>query len=455
MRRPEGDNRRRPAVAALVLVVAAGIAPAAAATLEVGSTAPYRTIGAALAAAQPGDRIEVAAGAYRERLEIAVAVDLVGLGEPLIEGDGQGDVVRVIADGVSLRGFAVHGSGGNMMTSDAGVKVLGAGAVVADNRIFDNLFGIYLDGSVEALIEGNRISGRRDVDIGRRGAGVHFYDAHHNTVRGNRVAFVRDGVYFDHSDFNTVEDNEFHHLRYGVHYMYCSDNRFFRNVFRDSVAGVAIMYTERVTFSDNRILDNRQGYHAFGLLLKDTLDSVAERNLIVNNGSGIFLDSSHRNRFAHNVVAYNDVGVQLYASSLDNVFAANDFIGNLATLATVGRAAAEWSGNHFSGYAGFDLDGDGVGDVPHRLQDAFEYLVGNHPLLRLFLSSAAADALAAAERSFPLVPTSDQMDPRPALHPVSGLTAAAGGDRPRHVPAAAGWLVLVAACSALAWWSRR
>jgi nitrous oxidase accessory protein len=450
---------RTPAVLALVAALGAAAAPAGrggAATLEVGPGRPHATIGAALRAARPGDRIEVAAGTYREDVAIEVeGIELVGRGEPVIAGSGRGDVVRVVAGGVTVRGFAVRGSGSTMMTSDAGIKVLGAGVTIAGNRVVDNLFGIYLDRCREALIEGNVITGRAAVDLGRRGAGIHLYDAHRNTVRGNRISFVRDGVYFDHADSNTVEDNEFHHLRYGVHYMYCDDNRFFRNVFRDSVAGVAIMYTERVTFSDNRIVDNREGYHAFGLLLKDARDSVAERNVIVNNGSGIFLDGSHRNRFARNLIAYNDTGVMLYGSALDNEFADNDFVGNLATLRTVGRAAADWSpdgrGNHYSGYPGYDLDGDGRGDVPHRLQDAFEVLVGNHPLLQLFLSSAAADALAAAEQSFPLVPSSEQADRAPAMRPVSGVSAALDGERrrPGAAPAAAGWLLVVA----IAGWS--
>jgi nitrous oxidase accessory protein len=439
------------ALAAALAAAAAPAGPAAAATLEVGPGRSHATIGAALLAARPGDRIEVAPGTYRENLAIEVeGVELVGRGGPVVAGSGRGDVVRVVADGATVRGFAVRGSGDTMMTSDAGIKVLGDRVTIAGNRLADNLFGVYLDRCREALIEGNEITGRAEVDVGRRGAGIHFFDAHDNVVRGNRVAFVRDGVYFDHSDRNTLEDNEFHHLRYGVHYMYCEDNRFFRNVFRDSVAGVAIMYSERVTFSDNRILDNREGFHAFGLLLKDARDSVAERNVIVNNGSGIFLDGSHRNRFEHNLVAYNDAGVVLYASSLDNAFADNDFVGNLATLRTVGRAEADWSpdgrGNHYSDYGGYDLDGDGRGDAPHRLQDAFEVLVGNHPLLQVFLSSAAAGALAAAERSFPLVPSSEQVDRAPAMRPASGVGAAAATARRRRgaAPATAGWLAVVA-----------
>ncbi|MHC4143984.1 MAG: nitrous oxide reductase family maturation protein NosD [Planctomycetota bacterium] len=409
----------------LVLAMASLAGLAAAATLKVGPGGGFPSIASAIEAAAPGDTITVAAGTYRENLVIEKPITLTGQERPHIKGDLEGDVVLILADDVTLRGFAVSGSGRRMMVSDAGIKIAGARAKVLGNDVFDNLFGIYLKGCSEALVEENEILGRREDSLGMRGAGIHFYDAHDNIVRSNRVSFVRDGVYFDHADRNRVEGNEFSHLRYGVHYMYCEDNTFVNNIFRDSLAGVAVMYTERVTFRDNQIFNNRQGYNAFGLLLKDCLDSVAEGNVIVNNVNGIFLDSSHRNFFRKNLIAYNDVAVLLHASSLQNSFGSNDFVGNLATLHTVGRADADWSpegkGNYYSDYTGYDLDGDGRGDIPHRLQDAFEYLEGSRPRLRLFLNSAAADALAMAEQSFPLVPSSEERDLAPSMRPVSGI----------------------------------
>jgi nitrous oxidase accessory protein len=399
-------------------------APASADTLRVGDPGGFSTLTAAIAAAQPGDTVLVGPGQYRENLVIEKPLVLVGRGNPHIIGLGKGDVIQIRADDVEVSGFTISGSGAQMLVSDAGINVLGARARIRDNRVIDNLFGVYLRGAHEALVEGNTIRGRTEIDLGRRGAGVHLFDAQHNIIRNNLVSFVRDGVYFDHADFNIVEDNEFSDLRYGVHYMYCKSNKFFRNVFRDSLGGVAVMYTDHVTFSDNQILNNRAGHNAFGLLLKDCLDSVAERNVIVNNVNGIFLDNSHRNRFLGNLIAYNDVGVMLYASSLQNTFGRNDFLGNLATLHTVGRADADWTpngqGNHYSDYMGYDVDGDGTGDTEHPLQDAFEYLEGGRPLLRLFLNSAASDALAAAERSFPIVPSSDEEDRAPRMKPVSG-----------------------------------
>jgi nitrous oxidase accessory protein len=403
---------------------ALSLTAAAAETVRVGVPGGFSTISAAIAAADAGDTVLVGPGKYRENLVIDKPIVLVGQGSPQIIGHGKGDVILIRANDVELSGFSVSGSGNRMMVSDAGIKIMGTRARVRDNTVQDNLFGIYLRGASEALVEGNTVRGRKEVGLGQRGAGIHLFDTQDNVIRNNRVSFVRDGVYFDHADFNVVEDNEFSDLRYGVHYMYCKSNSFFRNVFRDSLGGVAVMYTEHVRFSDNQIINNRTGHNAFGLLLKDCLDSVAERNVIVNNVNGIFLDNSHRNRFVNNLIAYNDVGVMLHASSLESTFGGNDFVGNLATLHTVGRADADWTpegrGNYYSDYTGYDVDGDGTGDTDHRLQDAFEYLEGSRPLLRLFLNSAASDALAAAERSFPLVPSSEERDTAPAMRPVSG-----------------------------------
>jgi nitrous oxidase accessory protein len=341
------------------------------------------------------------------------------------------------ADDVEITGFVISGSGTDMMHSDAGVKVHGSRAKVHHNRLRDNQFGVYLGRCERALIEGNTITGRKAMDMGSRGAGIHFYLSNHNTVRGNDVSYVRDGVYFDHSDNNVVEDNNFHDLRYGVHYMYCGPNEFYRNIFTRNVAGAAIMYTDKVIFSDNQIISNRNGYNAFGLLFQACTNCVAERNVIVNNTSGFFLEGSRLNRITHNLIAYNDVGVFLYGSSPDNEFSSNDFVGNLSTLIMAGKATVDWAphgiGNYYSDYTGYDLDHDKVGDIPHKLQDAFENLAGNHPLLRLYLDSAAADALAFAEYSFPLLPSSDQYDKAPALSPVSGMRAGVAQAPPQAI----------------------
>ena len=54
-----------------------------------------------------------------------------------------------------------------------------------------------------------------------------------------------------------------------------------------------------------------------------------------------------------------------------------------------------------------------------KVQNVFEYLEGNYPRLRLYLSSPAAQALAAAEQTFPIIQGSTEKDGAPLMKPVS------------------------------------
>ncbi len=420
-----------PVIAACLATIFMSRSAAAAELVVDAENGPYFLISSAINDAKEGDLITVMKGTYAENVLIDKGLTIVGKDRPAISGCYDKDSVCIQADGVHVEGFVIKGSGLDMMYGYAGVKVLGNSSVVKNNILEDNLFGIYLKNCDGAIIIGNDITGRRDKGLGERGSGIAVYASNYNSISGNKVRTVRDGIYFDHADFNIVKDNEFSDLRYGVHYMYCDDNAFVGNIFKDSAGGVAIMYTERVTFSENLIINNRSGFNAFGLLYKDARDCLAEGNIIVNGVSGIFVEGSHNNIFRKNLVAYNDVAVILYASSMGNEFSENDFIGNLSDLKTVGRAKADWSpggkGNYYSAYSGYDLDGDGIGDVTHSIQSAFEHLEGGNPLLRLYLSSGAADAMILAEKTFPIISAAREEDKKPFLKPVSQLKLTAHG----------------------------
>lgn len=442
-------------VVAVILSIPLIASRADAAELRIGSGGIHSTLQSALRAANPGDTLTLTGGTYTGPFEVSTPVTITGEPGAVLDGGGKADAVLVTADNVTLQRLTIRRSGGEMMDSDAGVKIRGDHCIVTECQLRDNLFGVYLQSCKDARIEHNNIRGRAELTIGSRGAGVHIYNASHNTIRGNDVAVVRDGVYFDHADYNLVEDNDFHNLRYGVHYMYCRDNNFYRNTFRDSVAGVAIMYTDNVNFSDNEIINNRNGFNAFGLLFQACRNCHAERNVIVNNTQGIFLEGARNNVFRNNLVAYNDVGVYVFGSSSNNSFSSNDFVGNISLLQTVGRIDEQWnsagSGNYYSDYDGYDLNADGRGDVRAKLQDAFEALEGNHPLLRLYLSSAAADALRLAERSFPLLQSSGQFDTAPSMRPLSGVRVKTRAKKQNSVPAVAACLALSAISMAFYW----
>jgi nitrous oxidase accessory protein len=87
----------------------------------------------------------------------------------------------------------------------------------------------------------------------------------------------------------------------------------------------------------------------------------------------------------------------------------NRIAENLADVRALGRSLASgmrWSrdgrGNSWGEYRGYDADGDGIGDVSHRVEATVEALIRRNPLIQAFLYTPAHAALEAAARMFPL-----------------------------------------------------
>jgi len=160
-----------------------------------------------------------------------------------------------------------------------------------------------------------------------------------------------------------------------------------------------------------------RGFASVGLLLKACDDVIAEDNLIADNARGIFLEGSYRNRFSRNIIAMSDMALVIYDSSGNNVFEGNSFIGNLTPLSLSGkRTDTRFARNYWSEHREPDLDGDGIADRPYRLSSVFDHLRSNLTAADLFSQSAAAAALGAAERAFPVLDPVPVLDPQPLAH---------------------------------------
>jgi nitrous oxidase accessory protein len=214
-----------------------------------------------------------------------------------------------------------------------------------------------------------------------------------------------------------VAGNDVAHVRYGLHYMYSDDNTFERNVFTRNAAGAAIMFSKRITFREN-VFAEHVGYRAYGILLQTAEDVLAERNRIEGNLTGLFLDGAVRDTFRNNIIAGNGIGVDLMASAEDNTFTGNVLSENRVAVRKVlgsseNRWAADGRGNYWGDASIFDLDGDGIGDRPYRVGDAFATLAASRPALDLFTGTLAARALAWADEAFPVFDMPRVEDPHP------------------------------------------
>jgi nitrous oxidase accessory protein len=373
----------------------------------------------AITAAQPGDTIRVSSGVYEGALILDRPVRLDGVGRPLLRGSGRGSVITVLGDHCTISGFTIERSGSDLTAEDSGILLKSSNNVVVDNQLRNILYGIYLYHSSGNTLRGNLIQGRQELEPGERGAGLHLWNSPDNLIESNVIENARDGMYIQSSPRNTIRHNRVSHLRYGLHFMSSNFNHFEENLFSYNVAGAAIMYSKGVEFRHNVFVHNR-GFSSFGILFQDCDACLSEDNLVADNAAGLFAEALRNSLFRNNVIAENDVALEIYGSCSNLTFSGNRFIQNLSSLQVIGKHAnALWElngqGNYWSDYEGYDLDGNGVGDLPHRLQNVFEYLEGNYPRLRIYLSSPAAQALAAAERAFPIMQSSTEVDPRPLM----------------------------------------
>ncbi|HCA82088.1 MAG TPA: hypothetical protein DEP53_20355 [Bacteroidetes bacterium] len=373
--------------------------------------------------AGPGDTIMVRQGMYEGNLLLAKNVTLLGIGYPVLRGTGQGSVVVVTADSCTLAGFIIEHCGGMLVQEDAGILLKSTGNTIENNQLRDILFGIYLYRSHGNVIRGNRIVGRQELELGERGGGIHLWDSHYNRLIGNTVSYERDGFYIQNASHTWIESNEVFALRYGLHYMYADSNTFLRNKFHDNVAGAAIMYSRGIVMKHN-VFNHNRGFASYGILFQDCHDMTADSNIVADNVIGMFFEASTDNLFRRNLVAQNDVALEMFANSTNNIFTENSFIDNLSPLMLIGkRTETRWGhegrGNYWSSYKGYDLDNDGIGDVPMKIQNVFTYLEGRQPNLRLYLYSPASQALAVAAEAFPIVDINSELDRQPLMKPVA------------------------------------
>ena len=126
-----------------------------------------------------------------------------------------------------------------------------SGALVEDNRIEGNLYGVYIHGAAEAVVRRNEIIGIRTGRMNEAGNGVSVWDAPGAKVLDNDFRFGRDGIFSIASRKNVFCGNRFRDLRFAVHYMYTNDGEVTDNVSTGNTVGYAIMYSHRLTIRGN------------------------------------------------------------------------------------------------------------------------------------------------------------------------------------------------------------
>jgi nitrous oxidase accessory protein len=102
----------------------------------------------ALARAHSGDTLLVVGPkVFAEHLMITKSIRLLGTNAPVLDGGKIGTPLTIVATNVEIRGLTIRNSGADLTAFDAGVMILTNHATVADCRVENEAFGVYLRGA--------------------------------------------------------------------------------------------------------------------------------------------------------------------------------------------------------------------------------------------------------------------------------------------------------------------
>lgn len=386
-------------------------------TITVSPGGDITTLTKAIEIADSNDVIRLQEGRYTERdIIIDKPLTIEGDGAAIIDAEGKGFALIVRADNVTIRNIEVRNTGQSFMDDNAGILYEEVkGGLIENVRLTDNYFGIYLAQTSDITIRNNIVTASNERET-QSGNGIHLWYSKNITIEGNTVRGHRDGIYFEFVEEVTIRNNlSEQNLRYGQHFMFSDRCVFTKNTYRNNGAGVAVMYTDQVTMSEN-IFEDNWGSAAYGLLMKEIRESVVTNNTFRNNSIALYMESSSRNRIKHNEFRDNGWALKIMANSMDNQIVQNNFIENSFEVATNSRQNFNiFNKNYWSQYSGYDLNRDGVGDVPYRPVRLFSIIIEKQPEVLVLMRSLLIEILDAAERIMPVLTPEELVDKKPQM----------------------------------------
>lgn len=411
--------RAWPRVLAAVLV-AAGAAWAQGASAE-RAVAAGEALPPLIAQAKPGEVLRLKAGRHAGPIVIDRPLTLVGDDGAVISAGGRGSVIRVTAPDVHIEHLRIEGSGVDLPAMDSGVLLEKSAlrAQVLDNQLMGNLFGVYVHGAADSLVQNNLIVGRDDLRVAEAGDGVSIWNAPGARIVGNTVRHGRDGIFVKVSRNNLFADNRLSDLRFGIHYMYTNDSRIVGNRSRHNHVAWALMYSSGLEVRDN--VSDDDGDH--GLMLNSTNDSRVVGNVVRHGREKcVFVYNANHNELRDNWFEGCPIGIHFTAGSEGNTMSGNAFVANRTQVKYVGTRFVDWArdgrGNYWSDNPAFDLDGDGIADRPYRPNDVMDQLLWTLPAAKALSTSPAVQLVRWAQARFPALYPGGVVDSAPLMRPV-------------------------------------
>lgn len=390
--------------------------------IVVCKTCEVTSVKEAVERAVDGDIIRVKRGTYKE-FDITIlnkSIRIIGEDFPVIDAGMNGTAFIVQADNFSIEGLKIINIGKSHIKDFAAILISHSNNFeVKNNRLENVFFGILVEKSFKGKISGNQVKSNAQKQD-NSGNGIHLWHSKEMTVANNKVSGTRDGIYLEFASKSIIKDNLCkNNLRYGLHFMFSDHNEYLDNTFESNGAGVAVMFSKHIKMYRNYFTKS-WGSASYGLLLKEINDAELKHNVFENNTIAINADGTNRINYIENEFRSNGYAIKIRGACYENKFSRNNFLNNSFDVAYTGHINEnEFRNNYWSDYSGYDLDKDGVGDVPYRPVKLFSYLVTQTPEAIVMLRSIFIGMLDFSEKVSPIFTPKELIDNHPLMKKIS------------------------------------
>lgn len=385
--------------------------------IDVCETCELSSIQKAIAAADSGDVILIKPGTYKEHdITVDKPLTLKGDGEVILDGEKISYVIKVESDHVTLSGLLVTNVGISFTQDYAGIYLHKVKHFVIENCTLEKVyFGMLIEKSSYGLVRNNKVSSEGTEEV-TAGNGIHLWHCNNVHIDGNYLHKLRDGIYFEFVTESKVTNNlSEHNFRYGLHFMFSNNDVYTDNTFQENGAGVAVMFSKFIHMERN-LFHKNWGSASYGLLLKEIYDAEILNNTFEGNTIAINIEGSTRINYKDNILKGNGWAVKVAGACYENIFERNSFSSNAFDVSYNSKMNDNrFDGNYWGDYTGYDLDKDGIGDIPYRPVKLFSYIVNRTPETIVLLRSLFVDIINFSEKVSPVFTPDDLVDENPLM----------------------------------------
>lgn len=393
-------------------------------TLTVCYSCKYKSIQKAVNEAKSGDTVKVKKGVYFEtKIIVDKAIHIIGENKPVIDAKNKKESIFVVnSENFSISGFKLINVGMSYTKEIAAVFTTHCkNFTLSDNNIENCFYAFILQRANYGLLKNNMVKGHA-VNETSAGNGFHLWKCNHMRIEQNTISGMRDGIYIEYSDNSHFSHNKsFNNVRYGLHFMFSHHNEYHHNEFKGNGAGVAVMFSKHINMHHNTFHYN-WGTASYGLLLKEIYDAEIHDNVFEQNTIGINIDGCNRINYKENHFIRNGWALRFTGGCYSNIFQFNNFMHNAFDLSYNSRLNDnKFEANYWSDYTGYDLDKNGIGDVPFRPVKLFNYVVNKTPETLVLLRSLFVDIINFSEKVSPVFTPDNLKDMKPLMNPINPI----------------------------------